>query len=34
VREREAEALGDQLLDIGALDIFGLLDLDDTENLV
>jgi len=34
VREREAEALGDQLLDVGALDVLGLLDLNDTENLV
>ena len=29
----ELEVLGDQLLEVGALDILGLLQLDDAENL-
>lgn len=33
VREREAQALLKELLDIGALDVLGLLDLNNTENL-
>jgi len=33
VGERERESLGDKLLDVRALDILCLLDLDDTENL-
>lgn len=31
--EREGEVLGDELLDVGALDVLSLLDLDDAENL-
>lgn len=31
--EREREVLGDELLDVGALDVLGLLELDDTEDL-
>ena len=33
VREREFEVLGDDLLDVGTLDIVVLLELDDPENL-
>lgn len=33
VGERELEVLGDELLDVGALDVGGLLNLNDTENL-
>ena len=33
VREREFEILGEELLDVWALDIVGLLELDDFENL-
>lgn len=33
VGKREREILGDQLLDVRALDVLGLLDLNDTENL-
>lgn len=33
VREGEFEVLGEELLDVGALDIFGLLELDDLEDL-
>lgn len=32
--ERELQVLGDELLDVGALDIIGLLQLDDAEDLV
>ena len=31
--ERELEVLGDELLDVGPLDVLGLLELDDAENL-
>lgn len=31
--QREGEVLGEELLDVGALDIVGLLELDDTEDL-
>lgn len=31
--ERELEILGDQLADVRTLDVLGLLDLDDAENL-
>lgn len=34
VGERELEVLGDELLDVGALDVGGLLNLNDTENLI
>jgi hypothetical protein len=33
VGERELEVLGNQLLDVGALDVGGLLDLNNTEDL-
>jgi hypothetical protein len=33
VGQGERELLGDELLDVGALDILGLLDLDNAENL-
>jgi hypothetical protein len=33
VGERERELLGGELLDVGALDIFGLLQLNDAQNL-
>ena len=33
MREREFEVFGEKLLDIGALDIIGLLDLDNFEDL-
>ena len=33
MREREFEILGEELLDVWALDIVGLLELDDFENL-
>lgn len=33
VRKRELEVLGEELLDVGAADISGLLDLDDLKNL-
>lgn len=33
VRKREFEVLGKELLDVWALDIFGLLDLNNLENL-
>jgi hypothetical protein len=33
VGEREGKVLGDELLDVGALDILGLLDLDNAEDL-
>jgi hypothetical protein len=33
VGEREAEVLGEELADVGALDVLGLLELDDTENV-
>ena len=33
VREREFEVLGEELLDVWALDIVGLLELDHFENL-
>lgn len=33
VGERELEVLGDELLDVGALDVGGLLNLNDTENV-
>lgn len=32
--QRELELLGQELLDVGALDIVGLLELDDTEDLI
>lgn len=31
--EREGEVLGNKLLDVRALDVFGLLELDDAEDL-
>lgn len=31
--EREAEVFGEELADVRALDILGLLELDDAENL-
>lgn len=34
VREREAQALGGELADVGALDVLGLLELNDAEDLV
>lgn len=33
MRQREGEVLGQELLDVRALDIVGLLELDDTEDL-
>ena len=33
VRKREFEVLGEELLDVGALDIFSLLEFDDLEDL-
>lgn len=33
VGERESEFLGDELLDVGALDVLGLLELDNLEDL-
>lgn len=33
MRERKFEVRGDKLLDIGALNVVGLLELDDFENL-
>jgi hypothetical protein len=33
VRKREFEILGEELLDIGAFDVFGLLEFDDLKNL-
>lgn len=33
VRQREGQVLAEELLDVGALDIIGLLELDDTEDL-
>jgi len=33
VGEGEGEVLGDELLDVRALDVLGLLDLDDAEDL-
>ena len=33
VGERELEVLGDELLNVGPLDVLGLLELDDAENL-
>lgn len=33
VREGELEVLGEKLLDVGPLDILGLLELNDAENL-
>lgn len=33
VRKREFEILGEQLFDVGALDIIGLLELDNLEDL-
>lgn len=33
VGERELQVLGNQLLDVGALDVGGLLDLNNTEDL-
>lgn len=32
--QREAQVLGQELLDVGALDIVGLLELDDAEDLI
>lgn len=34
MRKREFEVLGKKLLDVGALDIVGLLELDDLEDLL
>ena len=34
MRQGEGEVLGGELLDVGALDIVGLLELDDAEDLV
>lgn len=33
MRKREAQALGGELADVGALDVLGLLELDDAEDL-
>jgi len=33
VRQRESEVLGKELLDVRTLDVVGLLELNDTENL-
>ena len=33
VGQREGEVLAEELLDVGSLDVIGLLDLDDTEDL-
>ena len=33
VGKRELEVLGEELLDVGAADVLGLLDLDDLEDL-
>lgn len=33
VRERELEVLGEELAEVGALDVGGLLEFDDTEDL-
>lgn len=33
MRQREGQVLGEELLDVGALDIVGLLELDDAEDL-
>ena len=33
MRQREGEVLGDQLLDVGTLDVVGLLELDNAEDL-
>jgi hypothetical protein len=33
VRKRELEVLGEELLDVWALDVFGLLELNDLEDL-
>ncbi len=33
MRERESEILGKELLDVGALDVVGLFDFDNFENL-
>ncbi len=33
VREREFEVLGDQLLDVGSLDVVGVVDFHDFEDL-
>ena len=33
MRQREREVLGDELLDVGALDVLGLLDLDNAKDL-
>lgn len=34
MREREFEVLGEELLDVGALDVVGLLEFDDLEDLL
>ena len=34
VGERELEVLGDELADVGALDVLGLLELDNAEDLI
>lgn len=33
MRKREFEVLGEELLDVWALDVFGLLEFDDPEDL-
>lgn len=33
VRQRELEVLGEELLDVGAADVLGVVDLDDLEDL-
>lgn len=34
VRQGEFEVLGEELLDVGAADVFGVVDLDDLEDLL
>ena len=34
MREREFEVLGEELLDVGALDVFSLLEFDNLEDLL
>lgn len=33
MRQRELEVLGEELLDVGAADVLGVVDLDDLEDL-
>jgi hypothetical protein len=34
VGQRESEVLGEELLEVGTLDVLGLLDLDNAEDLI